>query len=491
MKKPKNKKQKSNRNQPTDSIKKENSSKHDFKEQSDEFAAIESDIESKSNEFISGESSAITNASNAPISESVSENNNPESTIRTGWCISLFLTAIFGLVITIYLTIHHYRLMSGLPDYQSFCSVSEVIDCDMVNSSSYSEFKGLPIALFGAGVYAAIISLLILSVFARGAALGRYMSVITLMGVASFGFSLYLAYVSSFILRAVCILCVITYFINLFMFLGSRFAVYGTKWLSSPVKTFVAPFVCCCVSKGDVSKIRLPQSAIWNVAAIFAIVMIVLQGFFAAIYLDAKYLGFTEKDINDFMAKYKSVQVQEIDLTDSPYWGTANPDLTIVVFEDYLCDFCKRAHITTFPIFREFKDRIKIVFKHLPYDKDCNPSLQKTIHPGACQSSIAAACASLQGEFERFQEYFFSHQDVIKPEMDIIKLAEQIGGVDLKAFDQCLKQGRGEWLVRKDFKEAMRLEVSRTPAYFFNGRKWEGALKPIFIKRILDFELRQ
>lgn len=140
-------------------------------------------------------------------------------------------------------------------------------------------------------------------------------------------------------------------------------------------------------------------------------------------------------------------------------------------------------------MFKEFKDRIKVVFKYLPYDKECNSSLKKTLHPGACRSSVAAACASLQGEFTRFQEYFFDHQDVIKPDMDILGVVADIGGVDMDDFKTCLTQGRGEWLVRRDFKEAMKLKVKRTPAYFFNGRKWEGALKPLFIKKILEWEL--
>ncbi len=418
---------------------------------------------------------------NAEAVEVCKEKTCKEGGVGAGWTISIALSAALGLAMSIYLTIHHYQIMSGLPDYQSFCSISEYIDCDMVNTSSYSEFRGLPVALFGAGIYACVVCLIILSIFARGTTLKRYISAITILGFASFCGSIYFAIVSTFILHAICILCVGTYLINLFFFLGGTAAIRKLdKGSFNPVRSVTSMFMAGRSGEG---------LAMGNALGIFAIIMVVIQGFLSVLYLDAKYLGFSDSDIASFKEKYMAIKPQEIDLSDSPYWGTDNPDLTIVVFEDFLCHFCKRAHVTAFPIFKEYKNRIKIVFKHLPYDKECNSALQKTIHPGACKSAVAAACASIQGEFARFQEYFFSHQDVIKPDMDIAKVASEIGGVDMDKFELCLDQGKGEWVIRRDFNEAMKLTVRRTPAYFFNGRKWEGALKPIFIKKILEWEL--
>jgi len=274
------------------------------------------------------------------------------------------------------------------------------------------------------------------------------------------------------------------------MFLGGSFAAFGFGWFKSPVQSFLGPFGFKYKSFMVTHSISKPKSVMGNVAAVFAVIMIVVQGFFAAIYLDSQYLGFSDKDIQSFIERYKAIKPQIVNTKDAPYWGSEAPVLTIVIFEDFLCTFCKRAHITAFPVFKEFKDKIRVVFKHLPYDKDCHPSLQRTLHPGACKSAIAAACASLQGndEFARFQEYFFSHPGEVNPEMDILKTAEIIGGVDMAKFDECLIQGRGEWLVRNDFGDAQKLKITRTPAYFFNGRKWEGALKPIFIKKILEIE---
>ncbi|MGR3221133.1 MAG: vitamin K epoxide reductase family protein, partial [Candidatus Anammoxibacter sp.] len=171
-----------------------------------------SSIQNPQSDFPGPQSSIVNQQSSANNPQSKIQ--NPKSGIGPVWTISIALTAALGLAISVYLTIHHYRIMSGLPDSQSFCSVSEYIDCDMVNTSSYSEFKGLPLALFGAGIYACVVCLIILSIFAKGMVLKRYISAITIIGLVSFCFSIYLAVVSVFILHAICILCVGTYFIN-------------------------------------------------------------------------------------------------------------------------------------------------------------------------------------------------------------------------------------------------------------------------------------
>ena len=58
--------------------------------------------------------------------------------------ISLVLTfATFA-----YLTYHHYGLIFGFAQ-ASLCQISQTINCDSAALSSYSEFLGIPIALFG------------------------------------------------------------------------------------------------------------------------------------------------------------------------------------------------------------------------------------------------------------------------------------------------------------------------------------------------------
>ncbi|MEW6716427.1 MAG: vitamin K epoxide reductase family protein [Chloroflexota bacterium] len=82
-------------------------------------------------------------------------------------------------------------------------------DCDVVNTSAYSEIYGIPIALLGAGCYIAI--LLLLGLDLRG---GRWQEVSPL---AVFGFSLagvlyslYLTWIEVAVLKATCPYCVLS-----------------------------------------------------------------------------------------------------------------------------------------------------------------------------------------------------------------------------------------------------------------------------------------
>ena len=61
--------------------------------------------------------------------------------------------ALFALVLSSLSTIHHIRLKNEGFLRESYCAISEKVNCDIVNASSYSEFLGVPIALWGVAFY--------------------------------------------------------------------------------------------------------------------------------------------------------------------------------------------------------------------------------------------------------------------------------------------------------------------------------------------------
>lgn len=86
---------------------------------------------------------------------------------------------------------------------------SGIGDCASVNSSRYAEMRGIPVALFGAAAYLAILLLLLLE--------GRwhhnfYLFRLGVFGVTLVGtlYSAYLTYVEVAILRAICPYCVVS-----------------------------------------------------------------------------------------------------------------------------------------------------------------------------------------------------------------------------------------------------------------------------------------
>lgn len=109
--------------------------------------------------------------------------------------------AFLGILDSLYLT--WVKLAGG----EVYCA--GIGDCDIVNSSSYSEIAGIPIALIGVGAYVAILLLLNLEV--RGG-FWQENAPIMVFGLSMTGvlYSIYLTFVEVAILRAICPYCVIS-----------------------------------------------------------------------------------------------------------------------------------------------------------------------------------------------------------------------------------------------------------------------------------------
>jgi uncharacterized membrane protein len=102
-------------------------------------------------------------------------------------------TAAGGLAVSGYLTYIHY---AGI---EPICAGGGA--CERVQTSSYAELAGIPVAVLGLAGYALILATAQL----RGEAARMTTVVIALVG---FGFSLYLTYLELFEIEAICQWCV-------------------------------------------------------------------------------------------------------------------------------------------------------------------------------------------------------------------------------------------------------------------------------------------
>jgi uncharacterized membrane protein len=102
-----------------------------------------------------------------------------------------------GLLISLYLAV--VKLTGGVP----LCG--PLAGCDTVNASIYSEFMGIPVALFGAlGSSAVLVGGL---AWWRSAS-RRGLLLAYIVGLASLPFLVYLTYLELFVIGAICIWCV-------------------------------------------------------------------------------------------------------------------------------------------------------------------------------------------------------------------------------------------------------------------------------------------
>ena len=165
-----------------------------------------------------------------------------------------------------------------------------------------------------------------------------------------------------------------------------------------------------------------------------------------------------------------------VELGDAPVRGPATAPVTIVAFSDFECPYCERGHQTIQRVEREYGDKVRIAYKAYPLD----------FHSHAMIAALAARSAQEQGKFWEFHDLLFSQRGLDVPQLEAY--AKQVG-LDmekLRADLEALKWGAS---VQRDMRQARKLGVTGTPAYFVNGRYLSGA-KPIEVMReLIDKEL--
>ena len=129
----------------------------------------------------------------------------------------VFFLSILGIIVSGYLTYLHYSTLN------SPCDFSETFQCSLVSRSQHSEFLGVPVAIFGLLGYA-FLGIVSFGLYNTKYGLKRLkdnkifkkiISAKTLLffSVIALLISLYLTYTEFFLIKALCLFCLISQFI--------------------------------------------------------------------------------------------------------------------------------------------------------------------------------------------------------------------------------------------------------------------------------------
>jgi protein-disulfide isomerase len=185
--------------------------------------------------------------------------------------------------------------------------------------------------------------------------------------------------------------------------------------------------------------------------------------------------------------------MKKIDLNGRPTRGNRNAKVVVVNFDDFECPFCSRLHSTLFPeIFKEYGDRILIIYKDYPLEE---------IHPWALHAAIDANCLAAQSAdaYWEYADYLHANQHAVSSKgrdgenAELDRLAEGQGRthrVDDAKLQACLK-AQDDKAVRSSLKEGDDLGVNATPAMFVNGQKLDGAVPIEDVRATLDQALKE
>jgi len=397
------------------------------------------------------------------------------------------LAAIAGVALSIYLLVQHTRLKSGIQGSQSFCSFGKYADCDVVNSSDYSEVFGLPIAAIGAGFY---FLLLILACLAgprqrNFAVVQRWVAWLTLPALL---IDLTLFFIQVFWIKSFCVFCLFTYALTITILITSALL---QERRGRGISGF---FRDTFLENKPVALPSLPKASLALAIIAFILFAVIVSLLPSKIRQDSQSYTNIDDAMAVFFQQWKDKPTKIIEPRDGDgTFGNPNAKVRIVEFSDFECPFCQRAAFTMHVALKPLENRVFFIFKNYPLDSACNPAVSHQMHPNACALARLATCAARKGKFWEFHDAaFFSMSEDIAKKPDAIDQAKQTGLFN-KSFtpgeiDACLADATTLKKVSDDIKMGNTLGLRGTPTVYINGKQVTIPLTPENIKKLVEIE---
>ena len=156
--------------------------------------------------------------------------------------------------------------------------------------------------------------------------------------------------------------------------------------------------------------------------------------------------------------------IDRLGLHDGPSRGPAKAPVTIVVYTDFMCSFCGNVLGTIDDLWDEYPGKLKLVVKQFP------------VHAEARLAAEAALAADEQGKFWELHDLMMAKQDQLGRDA-LIGYGRQVG-LDVASLTRALDQRTYRAAVDADMAAGQEIEVRGTPAFFINGKRFQGA-RPI------------
>jgi uncharacterized membrane protein/predicted DsbA family dithiol-disulfide isomerase len=335
----------------------------------------------------------------------------------------------------------HFRVHTVM-GYQSFCAISQQMNCDTVADSDWSVFLGLPNAAWG------MVGYLVMGVLAAWGLTRRTLSrtwpagLLLLLSSFSVAVSIFLAVISKLVIHSMCVVCMASWAVAAGLF-GLALAMCWRVGLLTAVRDDIA---------GLFSRPRLTAPLAVG----------------AAVAMAALWLAYPRYWIIDGRVGPGSLGFGR-DEGGLDWLGSKDPKLTVVVFSDYQCPHCAKAHEQARKLLEQ-NPELRVVHRDYPLDKQCNSGVLGRFHLQACERASAAACAGAEGKFWEMNDLLYIGQ---RRDLDLEVLAQRLQ-LDLPKFRACLSAAETRARLERDVEEARRLGVTGTPTFVLADKKYPG-----------------
>ncbi len=158
--------------------------------------------------------------------------------------------------------------------------------------------------------------------------------------------------------------------------------------------------------------------------------------------------------------------------------GPAKAPLTLVEYGDYQCPYCGAAYLVVKRLQKALGKKLRFAFRNFPLTQ---------AHPYALIAAEAAEAAALQEKFWPMHDLLFEEQAFLKP--DILPTWAKKAGLNLKQFENDIRQGVVEKRIKEDRQSGIRSGVNGTPTFFINGARYDGPPDYASLLAALESEL--
>jgi len=378
--------------------------------------------------------------------------------VKTLW---IQILSILGLAVSIKLAMIYYSANFDSYALSSFCSINDFIDCDGVARTTLSQVFGIPLAYWGIFLYVIFLFLTLVDKL-KNVKILKFLEVfknpnsyISVLGLISFMCSMVLAGISLFKIHKLCILCVVTYFIDLIIaIIASNCSI---KELISNIKTTCIDFI----------------DGVKKYTKTFIVLLLLFVSFLAYSGITLNFVPHIKK--HNSIMKYRKI-------THNPYringnvLGNPNGNVVIELYSDYVCPLCYIHNIMLHQIAKEYKN-IKIVHHNYPFDKECNPYMQINMHPGACFMSKVAIASREQGDYWGMSSLLYEKQP--RNLKEALELAEELN-LDKELLKKDMNSEKTLSEITTEIELGNNLNIDATPTMYINGEKYVG-VKPYYV----------
>ena len=368
--------------------------------------------------------------------------------------ILLTILTLIGLALSIELCIVYYNANFAIDAAPSICAISDKMDCDSVAKTSYSQFFGVPLSLWGVILYLFFLLMTYIDKVQNIKGLGilkvfkNPTSYIFCIGLFSFLISMILGSISVFKIDSICVFCFMTYFVNLLIAIASK-----NKGISIPdeIKISFTDFI---------SALKDGRNVFWLVLFLLLFVSVLVYTSLSNIFTPqiAKI-----KQFEQYFKQYDSDVEKNI-------MGPKEANIVINEYIDFNCGGCFFSQLYLHRLVSEFEN-VKVVQYIIPLEKECNHNMRFEGHKGSCLKARYALAAANQNKYWQMADVLFS--EAPESEKEIIEEARLLD-LDIKR----LKEDANSQQVKNEIQEMIRYadsqNITGTPTFVIGVNKKIG-----------------